>query len=41
MTSTEGKKEKTDVGSYFISNYPPYSQWTNEKLPEVEKALKK
>ena len=40
MTSTtEGKKEKTDVGSYFISNYPPYSQWTNEKLPEVEKAL--
>ena len=39
MTSTEGKKEKTDVGSYFISNYPPYSQWTNEKLPEVDKAL--
>lgn len=39
MTSTEGKKEKTDVGSYFISNYPPYSQWTNEKLPEVEEAL--
>ena len=39
MTSTEGKKDKTDVGSYFISNYPPYSQWTNEKLPEVEKAL--
>lgn len=39
MTSTEGKKEKTDVGSYFISNYPPYSQRTNEKLPEVEKAL--
>jgi len=39
MTSTEGKKEKTDVGSYFISNYPPYSQWTTEYLSDVEAAL--
>lgn len=30
---------KTEVGSYFISNYPPYSQWKPEYLPEVEKAL--
>lgn len=30
---------KTDVGSYFISNYPPYSQWTPEQLPEVEQAM--
>jgi oxygen-independent coproporphyrinogen-3 oxidase len=30
---------KTDVGSYFISNYPPYSQWKPEYLPEVESAM--
>jgi oxygen-independent coproporphyrinogen III oxidase len=30
---------KTEVGSYFISNYPPYSQWSAEALPEVEQAL--
>ena len=24
---------KTEVGSYFISNYPPYSQWKKEKTP--------
>ena len=29
----------TEVGSYFISNYPPYSQWKPEFLPEVERAL--
>lgn len=39
MASAESKKEKTDVGSYFISNYPPYSQWTNDSLDEVENAL--
>ncbi|MEX0937060.1 MAG: coproporphyrinogen-III oxidase family protein [Pirellulales bacterium] len=27
--------KKTEVGSYFISNYPPYSQWTEEQLDEV------
>jgi oxygen-independent coproporphyrinogen-3 oxidase len=30
---------KTEVGSYFISNYPPFSQWTPENLPEVRAAL--
>ncbi len=30
---------KTEVGSYFISNYPPFSQWTPEGLPEVRAAL--
>ena len=35
--STEATK--TEVGSYFISNYPPYSQWKPEYLPEVEQAL--
>ena len=30
---------KTEVGSYFISNYPPFSQWTTAALPEIETAL--
>ncbi|MDG2206535.1 MAG: coproporphyrinogen-III oxidase family protein [Pirellulales bacterium] len=30
---------KTDVGSYFISNYPPFSRWNAENLCEVESAL--
>ena len=30
---------KTEVGSYFISNYPPYSQWTIDALPTVENVL--
>lgn len=30
---------KTEVGSYFISNYPPFSQWNVESLPEIEAAL--
>jgi oxygen-independent coproporphyrinogen III oxidase len=35
-TATENK---TEVGSVFISNYPPYSQWNAECLPAVEQAL--
>jgi oxygen-independent coproporphyrinogen III oxidase len=30
---------KTEVGSYFVSNYPPFSQWTPEQLTEVHDAL--
>jgi oxygen-independent coproporphyrinogen-3 oxidase len=30
---------KTEVGSYFVSNYPPFSQWTVENLGDVEQAL--
>lgn len=30
---------KTEVGSYFISNYPPFSQWSTEQLGEVMDAL--
>ena len=36
--TTENKK--TEVGSYFISNYPPYSQWNRDHLPAVRAALK-
>lgn len=29
----------TEVGSYFISNYPPFSLWTRENVPEIQSAL--
>jgi oxygen-independent coproporphyrinogen-3 oxidase len=35
--STEATK--TEVGSYFIANYPPFSQWKTEELPALERAL--
>jgi oxygen-independent coproporphyrinogen-3 oxidase len=30
---------KTEVGSYFISNYPPFSQWSADGLSEVRAAM--
>ena len=30
---------KTQVGSYFISNYPPFSVWNSERLDEVRAVL--
>jgi oxygen-independent coproporphyrinogen-3 oxidase len=30
---------KTEVGSYFISNYPPFSQWSADQLPAVHAAM--
>ncbi|TWT87341.1 Oxygen-independent coproporphyrinogen-III oxidase 1 [Pseudobythopirellula maris] len=30
---------KTEVGSYFISNYPPFSQWSKEAVSEIEAAM--
>ena len=30
---------KTEVGNYFISNYPPFSLWKKEQVDLVEKAL--
>jgi len=29
----------TEVGSYFISNYPPFSQWSADQLGEVRTAF--
>ncbi|MCA9153364.1 MAG: coproporphyrinogen III oxidase, partial [Planctomycetales bacterium] len=37
MVSTE--TTKTEVGSYFISNYPPFSLWSRDYVPEFEQAL--
>ena len=31
--------DATEVGSYFIANYPPFSQWKREHLPELLAAL--
>ena len=39
--STKPDSTKTEVGSYFISNYPPFSQWTADAVPEVEAAMAK
>jgi oxygen-independent coproporphyrinogen III oxidase len=30
---------KTEVGSYFISNYPPFSAWSTDQLGEVRAAM--
>lgn len=32
---------KTEVGSYFISNYPPFSQWKKENVTEALSAFAK
>lgn len=31
--------EETEVGSVFVSNYPPFSQWKPEHLPAYREAL--
>lgn len=36
MSSVE---EKTQVGNYFIANYPPFSFWTAEAVPEALETL--
>ena len=38
MTTTE-TAASTEVGSYFISNYPPFSQWRSELVPIAIEAL--
>ena len=30
---------KTEVGSYFISNYPPFSQWSDDGLEEFRSVV--
>ena len=31
--------KKTEVGSYFIANYPPFSQWNTEGVHDVEAVM--
>ena len=34
-------EEETTVGNYFISNYPPYSFWTQDHSSEAHAALER
>jgi oxygen-independent coproporphyrinogen-3 oxidase len=34
-------EEETTVGNYFISNYPPYSFWTQDHVSEAHAALER
>jgi oxygen-independent coproporphyrinogen III oxidase len=36
-----GLEEETTVGNYFISNYPPYSFWTQDHVSEAHAALER
>ncbi len=38
MTSATDQ-ERTEVGSVFVANYPPFSQWTAEQVPAALAAL--
>ena len=37
--TTVGVPKETEVGSVFVSNYPPYSFWSEEAVPTVQLAL--
>lgn len=37
ITATE--KKKTEVGSYFVANYPPFSVWSPDHAPALIEAL--
>jgi oxygen-independent coproporphyrinogen-3 oxidase len=36
---TDPSKRKTEVGGYFVSNYPPYSRWQPDYIPHAIEAL--
>jgi oxygen-independent coproporphyrinogen-3 oxidase len=36
---TDTSQTKTEVGNYFVSNYPPFSQWKPEYIPHAIEAL--
>src|SRR2546425_336367 len=38
-TLKDAPKEKTEVGSYFVANYPPFSAWSPDYKPAALKAL--
>ena len=35
----EAAVEQTDVGSYFVANYPPFSVWSAAAVSEARHAL--
>jgi putative oxygen-independent coproporphyrinogen III oxidase len=41
MTIEPPKSTSTEVGNYFVSNYPPFSQWKPESVSEALEVLDK
>jgi oxygen-independent coproporphyrinogen-3 oxidase len=39
MATAESTQEKTGLGNYFVANYPPFSFWKPEHLPDASAAL--
>jgi oxygen-independent coproporphyrinogen-3 oxidase len=39
MATAESTQEKTGLGNYFVANYPPFSFWKPDHLPEARAAL--
>ena len=37
--TTLPEKKHTEVGSYFVANYPPFSVWSPQHMPEILGAL--
>jgi oxygen-independent coproporphyrinogen-3 oxidase len=37
--TTLSEKKHTEVGSYFVANYPPFSAWSPQHKPEIVAAL--
>lgn len=38
---TNESQEKTGLGNYFVANYPPFSAWTGDHIPEALAALER
>ena len=38
-TEPQSPENQTEVGSYFISNYPPFSAWNRDDLPAARQAI--
>jgi oxygen-independent coproporphyrinogen III oxidase len=41
MTNDPSQQEKTGLGNYFISNYPPFSYWKADYVEQAKEALSK
>src|SRR4051812_48553248 len=39
LDESKAQPQKTEVGSYFVSNYPPYSAWNSQQVPRALEAL--
>jgi len=39
LDAHNGDQEATGLGNYFVANYPPFSFWKPEYLPEIESVL--